>query len=91
MTLRITWKRALAATAVLFIVGMAIAWSGIINIGASTGHWAITDWFLHWSMRNTVRTYAAVTVDGPATDATGLVSPAPAPPVTEHPANGLLR
>ena len=76
MTLRITWKRALAATAVLFIVGMAIAWSGIINIGASTGHWAITDWFLHWSMRNTVRTYAAVTVDGPATDATGLVSAA---------------
>ena len=46
MTLRITWKRALAATAVLFIVGMAIAWSGIIHIGALTGHWAITAWFL---------------------------------------------
>ena len=60
----------------LFVLGMAIAWSGIINIGASTGHWAITDWFLHWSMRNTVRTYAAATVNQPATDATGLVSAA---------------
>lgn len=76
MMLKITGKRALVAAAVLFVLGMAIAWSGIINIGASTGHWAITDWFLHWSMRNAVRTYAAATVNEPATDATGLVSAA---------------
>lgn len=76
MTLRITWKRALQAVVVLLLAGLAIAWSGIVNIGASTGHWAITDWFLNWSMRNTVRTYAALTVDEPATDATGLVSAA---------------
>jgi cytochrome c553 len=76
MVLKITSKRVLAAAVVLFAGGMAIAWSGIINIGASTGHSAITDWFLHWSMRNTVRTYAAVTVPEPATDSTGLVSAA---------------
>jgi cytochrome c553 len=76
MVLKITWKRALAAAAALFILVMTIAWSGIMNIGASTGHWAITDWFLHWSMRNTVRTQAALTVDEPATDSTGLISAA---------------
>jgi hypothetical protein len=61
---------------VLFFLAMAFAWSGILNIGASSGHWAITDWFLHWSMRNTVRTYAALTVKEPATDASGLISAA---------------
>ncbi|MDO9106980.1 MAG: c-type cytochrome [Methylovulum sp.] len=74
--MKITWKRAIATTAALFILAMAFAWSGILNIGASTGHWAITDWFLHWSMRNTVRTYAALTVDEPATDTSGLTSAA---------------
>ena len=76
MTVRITWKRVLGTLAALVAAGLAIAWSGIVNIGASTGHWAITDWFLHWSMRNTVRTYAALTVETPATDPTGLVSAA---------------
>ncbi|WP_051300077.1 c-type cytochrome [Methylobacter luteus] len=76
MVLKITWKRALATAAALFMLAMAIAWSGVLNIGASTGHWAITDWFLHWSMRNTVRTYAALTVDEPAADAGGLTSAA---------------
>ena len=76
MVLKITRKRVLATAAALFILGMTIAWSGVINIGASTGHWAITAWFLHWSMRNAVRTQAAITVDEPATDATGLVSAA---------------
>lgn len=79
MILKITWKRALVSAAALFTVGMAIAWSGVINIGASTGHWAITNWFLHWTMRNTVRTQAALTVDERAddnVDATGLVSAA---------------
>src|SRR3546814_18308507 len=58
---------------------MALAWSGIVNIGASSGHWAITDWFLHWAMRNTVRTQAALgglTVTTPAADPRRLVSAA---------------
>ncbi|HKU87588.1 MAG TPA: c-type cytochrome [Casimicrobiaceae bacterium] len=76
LTVRLTWKRVFGALAALVLAGLALAWSGIVNIGASTGHWAITDWFLHWSMRNTVRTYAALTVQAPAIDPTGLVSAA---------------
>jgi cytochrome c553 len=63
MIVRVTWKRALAAAGAAAALGLAVAWSGIVNIGASTGHAAITDWFLHWAMRNTVRTYAALTVE----------------------------
>ncbi len=66
MVLKLTWKRIFAAAGAALVLGMAIAWSGIVNIGASTGHWAITDWFLHWTMRNTVRTYAAFTVGAEA-------------------------
>lgn len=76
MVLKITWMQAIATAVALFVLAMAFAWSGILNIGASTGHWAITDWFLHWTMRNTVRTYAKLTVDEPATDAGGLTSAA---------------
>lgn len=76
MSVRVTPKRVVITVLVLGAVGVTIAWSGIINIGASTGHWAITEWFLHWSMRNTVRTYAFFTVDEPAVDDGGLVSAA---------------
>ena len=68
MILKLTWKRVLATVAAAAVLGMAIAWSGVINIGASTGHWAVTDWFLHWAMRNTVRTYAAFTVEHAAAE-----------------------
>lgn len=35
--------------------GIGVFWLGLINIGASTGHWAVTDWFLHTAMRQSVR------------------------------------
>jgi cytochrome c553 len=79
MTVKVTWTRALATIAGLIVVGLALAWSGIINIGASTGHWAVTDWFLHWAMRNTVRTQAALgslTMTGPGAAPEALVSAA---------------
>jgi cytochrome c553 len=63
VVVKITFKRVMATLAVLVALGLGIAWSGIINIGASTGHWAITDWFLHWAMRNVVRTQSAITVE----------------------------
>ena len=54
----IGWKHVIG----LIIAGVAaailIAWSGIIGVGASTGHWKVTDWFLHWAMRSSVRTAA---------------------------------
>lgn len=79
MIVKITWKRFVASLAALILFGFALAWSGIINIGASTGHWAVTDWFLHWAMRNTVRTQAwlgGLTVRKPAAHSQGLVSAA---------------
>ncbi len=59
MTIRITWARAAATLFGLIVAGLLFAWSGIFNIAASSGHWPITDWFLHWTMRNSVRTHAA--------------------------------
>jgi cytochrome c553 len=76
MIVKITWTRVLLAIALLATLGLSVAWLGIINIGASTGHWVITDKFLHWSMRNAVRTQSALTVVEPATDPTGITSAA---------------
>ena len=58
MTIRITWLRAIVALIGVGAAGMLFAWSGIFNIAASSGHWAITDWFLHWTMRNSVKTHS---------------------------------
>jgi hypothetical protein len=48
----------------------------VLDIGASTGHWQITDGFPHWTMRNPVRSHAALTPPADPADATGLVSAA---------------
>jgi cytochrome c553 len=58
MTVRLTWMRAIVALLGVGAAGMLFAWSGIFNIAASSGHWAITDWFLHWTMRNSVKTHS---------------------------------
>ncbi|RSU69015.1 cytochrome C [Sphingomonas sp. S-NIH.Pt1_0416] len=76
MTIRITWKRVIVTLIGLFALGMAFAWSGVMNLAASSGHWAITDWFLHWAMRNSVKTHAAFTAPDDPSDAIGLVSAA---------------
>lgn len=76
MTIRLTWRRIVAAAAGLLLLGLAVAWSGAVNVAASSGHWAITNWFLHWVMENSVRTRAALTVPDEVSDPTGLVSAA---------------
>ena len=76
MTIRITWARAAATIVALALAGLLFAWSGVFNIAASSGHWKITDWFLHWTMRNSVRTYAAVTAPDDPKANEGLVSAA---------------
>ncbi|MFK3889105.1 c-type cytochrome [Sphingomonas sp. NPDC079357] len=77
MTIRLTWKRAVAGLLGLVLAGLLFAWSGVFNIAASSGHWAVTEWFLHWTMRNSVKTHSFF--DSPedpiATDG-GLVSAA---------------
>ncbi|MGA1819200.1 cytochrome C, partial [Sphingobium sp. WW5] len=76
MTIRISLKRAIVALLGLGILGMLIAWSGAMQISASSGHWRITDWFLHWTMRNSVRTYAWLDAPPDPLDDEGLVSAA---------------
>jgi cytochrome c553 len=65
MILRLTWRRVAAGLAALLLGGLLFAWSGLFNVAATGGHWAATDWLLHWVMRNSVRTHAALTVGTP--------------------------
>jgi len=76
MILRISLKRAIVALLVLGVLGMLFAWSGAMQISASSGHWRITDWFLHWTMRNSVRTHAWLDAPPDPLDDEGLVSAA---------------
>lgn len=76
MTIRLTWARIACTAIALAAAGMLFAWSGVFNVAASSGHWAITDWFLHWTMRNSVRTHAALSVPDAPRDGDGMVSAA---------------
>jgi cytochrome c553 len=58
MRIVLTWRRVLLAVAMPVAGGLLFAWSGLFNVAASGGHWAVTDWFLHWVMRNSVKTHA---------------------------------
>lgn len=50
-------RAALAALAVAFGV-LAFGWSGLFSVAATSGHWPITDWFLHYVMINSVKTHS---------------------------------
>ena len=76
MTFRISLRQILIGLLVLAALGMAVAWSGAVPISATSGHWRVTDWFLHWVMRNSVRTQAALTTPDMVRDDNGLVSAA---------------
>lgn len=56
--MRIGFKHLVIIVLLIAAGGFAFAWSGLMNIAASSGHWAVTDWFLHWTMRNSVKTHA---------------------------------
>ena len=60
----ITWRRGLLGLVLLALAGLLLAWSGLISIGASSGHWKITDLVLHWAMEQSVET-AALSVEEP--------------------------
>ena len=40
------------------LLAVLVGWSGVISVAASSGHWRLTEWTLHWIMRNSVQTYA---------------------------------
>jgi cytochrome c553 len=56
--MHVNWKHVAAFLAVLPFAVLFVAWIGFFNVGASSGHWKITEWFLHFAMRSAVRTYA---------------------------------
>jgi len=51
-------RHVLLAIGAAGVIGAAVYWSGIVNIAASSGHWAITDWVLHTAMRRSVAFHA---------------------------------
>ena len=56
--MHVNWKHLAIGLAVLPFVVLLATWIGFFNVGASSGHWKITEWFLHFAMRSAVRTYA---------------------------------
>ena len=49
------------------------AWSGLYNVAATRGHWAVTDWFLHFAMRNSVKTQSMSVPDPPPLDDVAMI------------------
>jgi cytochrome c553 len=68
--MRIGWKHIDGSVVAMAAAGILITWLGLIDVRASSGHWRITDWFLHFVMRSSIRTAAIATevpnLDNPA-------------------------
>ncbi|MBB4184629.1 cytochrome c553 [Sinorhizobium terangae] len=62
--MHVDWKHVAVTLAILPFAVVFAAWIGFFNVGASSGHWKITDWFLHFAMQSAIRTYA-LAVDVP--------------------------
>lgn len=56
--MRIHWKHLAIGLGILPFAVLVATWIGFFNVGASSGHWRVTEWFLHFAMRSAVRTYA---------------------------------
>jgi cytochrome c553 len=78
--MRIGFKRLVGLVAGLAALavagGLLVAWSGLVSVAASSGHWPITAWFLHFTMRQAVETKSPehpvpVALDDPARVALG--------------------
>ena len=64
--------RIAALLAILAVGGMLVVVSGLVPIKASSGHWRITSWLLHFAMRRSVATHS-LGLQVPALDAPRLV------------------
>jgi cytochrome c553 len=64
----------LGGLAVMGAVGAFLfAWSGLYNVAATKGHWAVTNWFLHFAMRNSVKTQSMAVGKPPPLDDMAMV------------------
>ncbi|ONG51091.1 hypothetical protein BKE38_16790 [Pseudoroseomonas deserti] len=68
MMLRVTWRRVFLGLAGLGLGGLLFVFSGLFNVAATGGHWAVTDWLLHGAMRSSVRTYSLLVEAPPPLD-----------------------
>jgi cytochrome c553 len=50
----LTWKKLLAAAVGAVLLALAVSFSGLVSIAASSGHFGPVRWFLHWTMGNAV-------------------------------------
>src|SRR5262245_9977112 len=57
----------------LAVAMFLFAWSGIYNVAASSGHWAIVDWFLAFGMRKSV-SLRSNAITAPALDEPNLIT-----------------
>lgn len=62
----------LAAILVVVSGAFVVAWSGLYNVAASEGHWAVTRAFLEFALRSSVRTHS-LGITPPPLDDTDLV------------------
>jgi cytochrome c553 len=60
-------RKVLIGLPLVVLLVLAGAATGLVTITASSGHWAITEWFLHFAMRRSVVTHAML-VDEPPID-----------------------
>lgn len=71
-----SWRKTLAWFATLGCVfaaaGFLVAWLGLVPVAASAGHWRITEWFLRFTMSNSVET-RATGIDAPPLEDPALV------------------
>lgn len=63
---RVTPKRLLIALAAAGAFAFLVAWSGLVSVGATSGHWRLTYWALHFVMQSSTRTYALFEPTPPA-------------------------
>ena len=54
-----------AAGAAIAAVVLVVVASGVIPVTASSGHWPVTEWFLHFAMRRSVATHALLVSRAP--------------------------
>lgn len=57
--MRLTLRRVVAFLLAGAVAGGLVLWSGVIPLGAASGHWTVTSWLLHTTMRRSVKFHAA--------------------------------
>jgi cytochrome c553 len=67
------WMTAAILVAAFAIAGLAVAASGVIPVRASAGHWAVTEWLVHFAKERSVVTHSIFIEAPPLDDWAGRV------------------